>query len=147
MAITTEVWLRGAMYEIRWMFEDDRWDPRAFVLGLPLTVQVRLQRSAQRFADVGRLNGKLGHWRQGKSPRNEIYEFKDLRSGVRLLSFSARSPDSENWFMVAFGTIKDSDDITRQEEERAILKRARYLEACPPPTPPKAQTQTNKKRR
>lgn len=145
MAITTEVWLRGAKYEIRWMFEDDRWDPRAFVLGLPLTVQVRLERSAQRFADVGRLDGKLGHWRQGKTPRNEIYEFKDLNSGVRLLAFSARSPASTNWFMVAFGTIKDSDDITRQEEERAINKRARFLETYPPPPSPK--TQASKKRR
>ena len=145
MAITTAVWLRGAKYEIRWMFEDDRWDPRAFLLHLPLTVQVRLERSAQRFANLGRLDGKFGHWRQGKPPRNEIYEFKDLIAGVRLLAFSVRSPDLENWFVVAFGTIKDSDDITRQEEERAINKRARFLEEFPPPTP--STTPMDKKRR
>lgn len=118
----------GSRCEIHWLFEGNRWDPKPFFLECQfLGTQARLEYTVKKFAQTGRLPSGKGHWRRGANPRNKIYEFKDGPSGLRLLAFSYNPSPGVCWFIVALGAIKDKDDITPEEVQRAILRRQRYL--------------------
>ena len=131
MPIITKPWITGGAHcDIHWLCEGNKWDPQPFFerSQYPLT-QVRLERTAKRFAESGKLTADKGHWRQGTPPKNKIYEFKDVPSGTRLLAFRFNPSPDICWFIVALGVVKGRGDITSEEEERAIQRRQRFLES------------------
>lgn len=134
MTAYTLPWITdGSHCEIHWLFEGNKWDPRPYFRNCQFPgTQTRLERTARKFAQTGRLLPAYGHWRKGKPPQNKLYEFKDGPSGVRLLAFSYNPSPGVSWFIVALGATKDRSDIRPEEALRAIQRRQRFLDEHQP---------------
>lgn len=122
-----ETWFQGPMYEVVWLFEDNRHDPNPIFMGsLRLAEQAILERHLRTFSTQGRLNdSKKGHWRKGSTPYNKIFEFKAC--SARLLAFTARGVEGKARLVLAALAFKDGSDIKREDEQRAVDRRQRYL--------------------
>jgi hypothetical protein len=127
-------WITGGSHcEVYWLYEDNKWDPKPYVRACQFPgTETRLEYTAKKFAQTGRLPSEKGHWRQGPPPQNKLYEFKDGPSGMRLLAFSYNPLPGVCWFIVALGAIKDRNDIRPEEAQRALQRRQRFLDEHQP---------------
>jgi len=119
-------------YQVYWAEMNNRFDPKPFFQNQPLGVQVRVERVVRKFAEIGKLPSKQGHPRKGRPPLNDLYEFKDTPSGLRLLAFHLKhnAPQGLATYVVVLGVCKQRDDITREEEDRALRLMGEVKEAA-----------------
>ena len=128
MEISLRLWVKpdpsGSCFEIFWidMGEGNRANPKQAFKKHEQEVRVRLERSAKKFAESGKLPKDKGHRRKGKAPYRDLYEFKDPPSGVRMLAFNLKhtTPSGLGTYVVVLCVRKQKGDIEKSEEERAV---------------------------
>ena len=136
MLVNLQLWVKPTSPKphcnVFWADMDNRWDTKTFYQGLDLGIQTRLERIVCRFAECGRLASKHGHRRKGKRPYSDLYEFKDNPSGIRLLAFNLKHLPQGRLgnYVVVLAARKQKDDITKDEEEKAVRRMEAVREAA-----------------
>jgi len=128
MVVKLRLWVKPTSLKphcnVFWAGMDNKWDANDFYRGQSQGVQTRLERIVCRFAESGILASKHGHRRKGKKPYNELYEFKDNPSGVRMMAFNLKHLLQERLgnYVIVLCVSKQKDDITKEEEEKAVRR-------------------------